>query len=168
MACNCIPNIIQTPPSNNPCENCLKVVSLRYSCTDGPSPCGDSLVVDLSEYNDVTACDCGSVVYSIKSFDTEAFSSVSVTSGGILTAVTSDNFVNREEALIVYKVDCPCNILSATGNIYVCKKNLCANVLCDAGYYCDQCDGECKEASSDLDIDNGNIISYTGGGTGFA
>lgn len=168
MACNCVPNVIQTTP-NNPCKDCLKVVSLRYLCSDGPAPCGDTLVEDLATYNDVTACDCGSAVYSIESFDSEVFASVTITGAGVMTATThASNYVKGAESLIVYKVDCPCSLLSATGNIYVCKEDLCGSTTCNPGEYCDPCDGTCKAANSDLDIDDGGVIAYKDGGTGFA
>lgn len=167
MACNCIGKpIVVTDPS---CEDCLKIVSLRYPCANGPAPCGGSegtLVEDLSLLNDVDACDCGTAVYSIVSYDEEGFDSVSITSGGVLTAITSDSFTNKKEYLIVYKVDCPCSILSGTGNIYVCMENLCAGKTCDSGKYCDQCDGLCKESSSDLGL-GGGVTTFSSGGTGF-
>lgn len=165
MACKCSPTVVTT--SQKDCEGCLKLSSLRYSCTDGPSPCGDTLIVDLSEYNDLSACDCGTPVYSIKFFDVDAFSSVSVTSNGVLTATTNSDFVKLKEHLITYKVDCPCSILSGTANIYVCKFDECVGVDCDPGQICDQCDGTCVDASSDLDISDGNVGAGTAQGTGF-
>jgi|WetSurMetagenome_2_1015567.scaffolds.fasta_scaffold89354_2 hypothetical protein len=168
MACGCIGKpIVITDPN---CEDCLKIVSLRYACANGPAPCGGdegTLVEDLSLLNDVDACDCGEdAVYSIVSYDTDAFESVTITSGGVLTAITTDNFVSKKEYLIVYKVDCPCSILSATGNIYVCMENLCAGKTCDDGEYCDQCDGLCKESESDLGL-GGSVTTFGSGGTGF-
>ncbi len=166
MACNCSATVIT--PATTSCEGCLKLSSLRYTCTDGPAPCGDSLVVDLSEFNDVTACDCGtSAQYSIVEFDTDFFTSVTVTSAGVLTAVTSNDFTAWEEGMIKYRVNCPCNILSGTANIYVCKKDLCAGVTCDSGEICNQCDGTCIAAESDLDISGGSVIGTTAQGTSF-
>lgn len=167
MACGCTGTpIVITDPT---CEDCLKLVSIRYACADGPAPCGGSegtLVEDLSLLNDVEACDCGDAVYSILSYDTEAFSSVTITSDGVLTAVTTSNFTKKKEYLIVYKVDCPCSILSGTGNIYVCMKDLCAGNNCASGEYCDQCDGICKDSSSDLGL-GGGVTTFKTGGTGF-
>lgn len=170
MACGCIGRpVVVVDPS---CEDCLKLVSLRYACANGPAPCGDegtgTLVEDLSLLNDVSACDCGDdAVYTIVSYDETAFSSVTITSGGVLTVVTTDEFVSKKEYLIVYKVDCPCNILSGTGNIYICMKNLCAGVNCADGEYCDQCDGLCKDSESDLGL-GGGVTTYGGGGTSFS
>lgn len=169
MACNCSATVISTP--NNKCEGCLKIASLRYSCTDGPAPCGGvegTLVVNLATHNDVSACDCGSSVqYSIVEYDADFFSSVSITAAGILTAITSNNFTAWKEGLIKYKVNCPCNILSGTGNIYVCKKDLCAGVVCGTGDVCDQCDGTCVPAQSDIDISGGSVTGTTAQGTSF-
>ena len=167
MACGCIGNPVVVV--NPTCEDCLKIVSLRYACADGPAPCGGSegtLVEDLALLNEVTACDCGTAIYSIDSYDTDAFSSVTITSGGVLTAVTTSNFINKKEYLIVYKVDCPCSILSGTGNIYVCMKNLCVGSDCASGEYCDQCDGLCKDSSSDLGL-GGGVTTFKSGGTSF-
>lgn len=160
MSCNCVPYVV-TPPEvvggSSSCEECLKVVTLRYLCTNGPAPCGGedgTLVVDLTDYNDdVSACDCGSVVYSIVSYDTTEFSSVTITQAGVLTVVTSSTFTEWKDGMITYKVDCPCNILSGTGKIYICKENLCSGVTCAEGEICNQCDGTCVEGESDIELD---------------
>lgn len=157
MPCKCKPIII-TPPADSHCEDCLQAVSLEYLCSEGPAPCGDTLVVDLSLYNDNDAvCDCGAV-YSLVEYDTNAFSSVVLTVGGELTVTTTDTYVKRERYTIVYKVDCPCNLLSKTGKVIICKEDLCAGVICAENEECDPCDGICKEGGLDLDV------TKTGGG----
>mgnify|MGYP003476079875 CR=1 FL=1 len=108
MACGCIGNPVVVV--NPTCEDCLKIVSLRYACADGPAPCGGSegtLVEDLALLNDVTACDCGTAM-----------------------------------------------------------KNLCVGSDCASGEYCDQCDGLCKDSSSDLGL-GGGVTTFKSGGTSF-
>jgi len=160
MSCNCVPNIINNPPDGgNPtshCDECLKIVNLRYSCTDGPTPCGGAggtLVVNLAQYNDdMSACGCAVKYSLINDYDVTEFTSVTITEAGVLTIVTSDAFTEWKEMLIKYKVDCPCGILSGTGHVYVCKKNNCVGVECNEGFACDQCTASCEEMESDLEL----------------
>lgn len=154
MPCNCKPNIV-SPPAQTKCEDCIQAVSLRFLCSEGPAPCGDTLELNLTDYNihNVNSCDCGEdVVYSLLEYPKDVFSSVTLSVDGLLEVTTSDVYVDMEEYTIRYKVDCPCNLLSGTGNVYVCMKDMCAGVICAENEHCDQCNGDCVDDSIDLDV----------------
>lgn len=147
MSCTCGVVVISDPGPVDTCTGCLKVYSLRVPCDTGPAPGGGvdgTLIIDLSDTNDVTACDGCAVEYSIFSYDNVFWTSVSVTSGGVLTAITSSSFVSREESEIMYKVTCPCSKLSAYGSVFVCKEDLCIGVTCPEGEACNQTTGVCE------------------------
>jgi len=149
MPCNCGNfHVVPTPPASR-CDDCLVVNSLRLACDDGPDPCGDTFTIDLSDYNDLSACDCGTPVYSLVSYDGDAFASVSVSSVGLLTATTDNWYAFNEYPVIKYLVDCPCNLLGASGNVYVCFKNPCPTECYDS---CDACTGLCPEIPLDLEV----------------
>jgi hypothetical protein len=138
--CGCItPNVVIDPPPTS-CKDCLVAKTIRYSCDKGAEPCGDTVTFDLSTINKVDACKGCSVVYSIKKYDTAAFTSVSITANGVVTFVTSDLWEKGKEYEIIYKITCPCSIMSTTAKIYVCKKDLCKNS--PKGSTCSKCSGD--------------------------
>lgn len=148
MNCFCRPTVCKKAPK---CDNdkCLILATLRVGCDLGPAPCGDTVQIDLKEYIDVTASPCG-VVYSIYSYDKQAFDEVTVNEEGIVTIVTSNNYVKQEEFSITYKVDSPCSILSDTDDIFICMYDLCRGKDCPNG--CDQCTGDCIPVTPEIEI----------------
>ena len=64
MACGCGVSLYTPTPT---CTNCLQVNSQIVKCDDAPTPCGDTVVIDLADLNIVTACKDCDVVYSILS-----------------------------------------------------------------------------------------------------
>lgn len=146
MACNCgNPTVVPTTPK---CKDCLVAKSFRWGCDDSPAPCGITATLDLAEYNtDNSVCKCATK-YSIVRYDKKAFTNVSVTELGVLTYTTTDDFTKLKEYEIVYKLDCPCSPQSASGTIYICKKDLCKGLCADGD--CNQCNGECLIASDQI------------------
>lgn len=136
---NCCSQSQFVPIPPNPCEGCLQVHGIKVLCSDGPLPCSVDNTVDTSLVNDVSECDCGEAVeYSIVSFDDVGLANVSIDSNGVISFDTTDYYEYRREYKIVYKVNCPCNLLSATGTVYICMKNPCD----DSGINgCHPCDG---------------------------
>jgi hypothetical protein len=118
-------------------------------CEDGPTPCGGSITIDLADYNTVTASPCG-VVYSIREFDTDAFSSVTTTEEGVVTITASDNFVRSTEFEIQYKAKSPCSILGDIASIFVCMQDTCRDIVCPEDEQC-IC-GVCEPLGSDVEI----------------
>lgn len=153
MACNCRPIIPGNPPQTP--QSCLCINDVRVGCdsTNTPNPCGGTLVINLATYNDVRASPC-EVVYTLRNFNTTAFTSVTLTQAGLLTIVTSSNFVKSTEFEIGYKVDSPCSILSDTATVYVCMKDLCGSKNCPGG--CDPCTSDCIPLLPEVSINNVN------------
>lgn len=150
MSCGCKPKIITVSGCDN--GSCLKLATLRVGCEDGPTPCGGvsgTVQIDLADSNDVTASTCD-VVYSIKKYDMQAFSSVTVTEDGVLTAITSDHFERSKEYEIIYEVDSPCSILSDEASVFICMKDNCRDVVCPEGEHC-VC-GECEPDGGDIEV----------------
>ena len=135
MACNCTSQTYGTPtqPKN---QDCLCINDVRVNCDEGPAPCGDSMTIDLTQYNDVTASPCD-VEYKLLSYDETAFASVTLTEAGSLSVTTTNLFVKHAKYEIQYKVDSPCSIMSDTATVYICMEDLCKG-LAD----CDPCEGE--------------------------
>lgn len=146
MGCPCNSIQIITPPST--CNDCLVAKTIRYGCDNAPDPCGESVSIDLSAINNVNACKNCVATYSIKKFDEIGFSSVTVTSEGVLTYTTSSDFEKHKEYEITYKIVCPCGSpqLSTTAKVYVCKKDLCKTA--PAGSKCNKCNGQYINAKS--------------------
>lgn len=149
MACNCIPRIVPANPVAT-CKDCIIAKSLRFGCDDAPNPCGETVTVDLSNYNETSVCKNCSVTYQIESYDHKGFSSVTINNSGVLTYTTSNDFEKNKEYEIVYKVICPCSnpILSSSGKVYVCKKDLCKTA--PKGAACNNCNGEYIKANDHI------------------
>lgn len=137
--CTACPQII-----SNPCppkvKDCLDLCEYRWLCGEGPAP-KETVTFDVSENNNTSACKECTGVYSIRSYDENFFSSVSITPEGVLTYTTSDSFTAWEEGCITYHFDCPCNNLSGDGYVYICKRDLCTECKGD----CNPCNGDCIE-----------------------
>ena len=143
--CTCGATIIVDPPGPT-CDDCLKIYSLRVPCDTGPYPCGGedgTVVIDLADYNDITACEGCEGTYSIYTFDDTGLTSAVTTDEGVVTIVTNSVFVSRDEYEVVYKFTCPCMKTAAYGSIFVCKRDLCFGVTCGEGEDCSACDGTC-------------------------
>lgn len=152
MACFCSPTIISITP---PCKNgrCLRLATLRIGCDDGPS-CGETVQIDLSQYNDVT--DGVNVKYVLTQPSYAGFTSVTLTEAGILTFVTDDEITPNLEEQIEYKAYESAGILSATASVYVCSRDECKFVSYDkVNQTCDSCDGTIQDIV-DISITEGN------------
>lgn len=151
MACRCSSVTVIVDPGPKTCSGCLKAVSLRVGCDGGPLPCGNTQEIDLAEYNDTTACDGCDAIYTVHSYDTAAFASVTITSAGLLEYETTDLYERYKEYDIIYDIDCPCSILSASGRIKVCMKHPCDH--CDSDEVCNPCTGDCDPLDPEILID---------------
>lgn len=141
MACGCIPVIVDPGPK---CNSCLIVPDLRYRCDKGPDPCGDTLVVDLTEYHNLDACGSEGYEYTLLSYDDSGLTNVSLTAQGILSIETLAVYNGHVEYPVQYRVSCSNedSILSAIGIVYVCMNNPCG--YCPPGLICNICTKECE------------------------
>jgi hypothetical protein len=108
--------------------------------------------------NSVTACDlsgeidispivakCGNdpVYYTIVSY--KNVSDPTINSEEITFTPVNNDYQSGE---IVYKVSC--GMLSDIGKIIIVYKNNCVGVICDSGYTCEKCTGQCNVVNNDL------------------
>lgn len=133
------------PPTVSKSE-CLELCTYRYHCGDGPKP-GDTIVVDLTTRNNVEACGDGGGTYSIREYDTEFYSNVSITPQGMLTFTTSLSFKKDQEACITYHYCCNDSVLSADGYVWACKKDECSGK-----------DAPCNQQSGDTLVTTGGVF----------
>lgn len=129
--------------------NCFRTTTQVVSCSESTGPCGEgsgsknlaTLNIQLNGCTDSEgACD---KTYQLVSYGAE-FDTVALTEAGLLTWETSAAAIPNSLAVIRYRVFCGCNTLSATGKVYVCIKDLCANVLCGEDDACNKCNGLCE------------------------
>lgn len=151
MPCRCIPTVIVDP--RPPCNGCLLVRNFKISCTNSPEPCNDTGMLDLALYNNITACTGCSVVYSVEDYDTNVFSSVTVTPDGDLVFTTNNLPKTPGVSIICYRVTCPCSNTTAEGAVEVCIKNICNT--CELWQTCDPCTGICVDIQPEISIQQG-------------
>jgi hypothetical protein len=128
--------------------NCFRAKNHAVNCEDSVGPGGsgskDLTEVNLSFENCVNEDGACEVTYQLVSY-TAHFSVVTISEAGLVEWTLSEESEPNTLGTIRYRVFCNCNSYSATGKLFVCVKNLCANVLClEEGYECDKTDGICK------------------------
>lgn len=142
MNCFCNAVVISVTP---PCPGrCLYLSTLRIGCDDGPT-CNETVQLDLSEYNDVSAG--VNVKYKLTKESYAGFSSVTLTEAGILTFTTDGVITALEEEEISYKVYEDGGILSDTAAVYICSEDKCKGVTCPEGELCNKCTALCEEVT---------------------
>lgn len=140
--CTCTGTI--TSSSQSTCDGCLVAHKIIVGCGQGLKPCGGeegTTIIDLKDYNKNPA----GAVYSLKpgGYDTSAYSSVTLTSAGILTIVTgSDNFSPHTVHPIEYIVTK--DKMKTFGEISFCFDSPCGSGCTT----CNTCTGECYGAST--------------------
>jgi hypothetical protein len=151
----CCPGVIVTPTDPGCPTNCFRAADITVSCLNGGTdngidPCGGVYNFDLAaEIDNDSSCSengvpCGLVFQKISHSD--HFLSVTISSAGavVATAAASPEMsIPASLGLIKYRVYCPCNSYSATGELYICINNLCANQVCGEGLTCNPCTGLC-------------------------
>ena len=155
MSCFCGTKVINNH-KKSVCNNdvCLIIKDMMVGCDEGPLPCGDTLQIDLTVHNDVSASPCD-VVYSLYSYDKTAFENISVTPEGLLLANTTSHFEKHKMYKIVYKVDSPCTILSDTGEVWICMRDECKNKNCEGD--CNQCTRDCIPLEPEISIEGNDL-----------
>ena len=142
----CCPGRNTTPSSPSCTTNCFRATNVTLSCNAlTPVACGGTYTRNLADDNsDIAGCSntegACNVVYQLLSFSAH-FSAVTLSSAGALVATRASGADPNTLGTIRYRSYCDCNNYSATGRVYVCIDNLCANVLCPEDEYCTQCSG---------------------------
>lgn len=122
---------------------CLKVASLVISA-ETSIPCNGGVgSVDIAAQSDLTACTTG-ITWTLVSWDTAAFTSVSLSSSGVLAFTSTIAAVAGTFYEFIGKVHCNSTLLSQYFKITVPIKNLCYGTApCSTGFFCNTCTGGC-------------------------
>lgn len=171
-SCGCLTGKIpiSTPASNQAvitckteCASCMKVQSPVIQPKDGVGPCGKSASLDMAAINNYSACS-GDTVHSLLSYDKIGFSSVTMTSAGVIEFVTSDIAVPGSYYNITYKAICETIHIGGFGTVRVGINNLCSTVVCEEFEVCNSCSGVCEPMSptltSDISLEMSTEITY--------
>lgn len=153
----CCPGVITTPSVPGCSGECFSAADITIPCVyqgaidNGIDPCGGTYNFDLGEHNDNDqACVSGgvpcAVTYQLISYSTH-FSNVTLNPDGTgvaTTALSPTVSVPTQLGEIKYRIYCGCNAYSATGSLFICINNLCANQVCPSGQECSPCTGNCN------------------------
>jgi len=148
-SCGCAgQGFLNTNPTVKSGDRCICANDYRNICSKGPDPCSDTWELDLTDYVENGIND--SETFELVSFDDGGFSSVTVSSAGILNVTTSGK--GGKEYKIEYKVSTVEDgvTYAVNGYVYLCFKNLCRGVSCPDGEECENCTGDCVPSSVDL------------------
>jgi len=89
--------------------------------------------------------------------------SVTINNAGLVSYDLTSDALPGIIYRITWKVVCSLYGMETTGNIDVTVEDKCANVLCEAGYTCNKCTGDCEENNSDLSTTGGTVVGAGGG-----
>lgn len=149
--CSCSPcdGCSSTTPSC-PSGTCLRVASLIIHSNNSILPCGSSTTVDIAASSDFTDCD-GTISWYILTpaqggYDSDAFTSVSISSAGVLSFTTTNVIQLNTFYTFIGKVVCSDGVLSQYFTVKFAVKNACLGIVCPEGEVCDPCDGTCGAA----------------------
>lgn len=129
-------------------NKCICTKTYFTGCDEGPTPCGDTVNIDLIESESVNFDACsGGVVFEITSVD-DGITNVTINDNGIVSADVDGEPGDLLE--IYYKMKCPSLGTAVNGRIVICVQDLCKQTNCLDTEYCDKCTGDCEQSSVDL------------------
>lgn len=91
----------------------------------------------------------------------------SISNVGLITYDVNNDVEFEEPYRITWEVSCSKYGMKATGYLDVTINDKCVGIVCDEGFECNQCDGECIEKESDLGVTgtgSSAVGSQSGGG----
>ena len=167
LCLNTTPNVVIDPPGYEDCMDCFYIPSLYLAAKDSVGPCGETGTIDLLEHANVTICNENNIpctiTWKVISWG-KGFSVPPVVSNGILSFTTANELTPSELTWITVKAECPCKELGTFVKVKIAFKDLCKDIVCPTGQYCNPCDASCLPKQSDLSINKEGISSV--GGTG--
>lgn len=122
------------------CDNCIIAPTIRWGCDVGPAPDG-TLTFSIPEVANIKLPTGYTYVYELYDFDSKGFNSVTVSSVGVVVAKLHKVYKHRKEYRLRYKIIQEDGIMSKTGEVFVCMRNLCK----DCTGNCDPLEGDCVE-----------------------
>lgn len=136
--CSCL---VTSPPIDQVCPtgNCLYVPSLLIHGSTSISNCGEQGFIDIVSKINTKLCDKHSLNRLIQ---------VTKTSTNMTAYVNTSNqivfqFINTTSNTGTIKYKVTCGKYSKSNIITVVARNMCYNVLCETGFTCNPCTGNC-------------------------
>lgn len=129
----------------------MKVASVVLLPADSVGPCGDAGGVDIAALSDLTICTTA-VTWALVSWDTAAFTSVSINSSGVLSFTSTSAAQAGTYYTFTGVVYCPDTVLSQYFTVQVPIQDLCYGVTCLLPMVCNPCTGACLSAAPDVEV----------------
>ncbi len=151
--CNCGSiTIVTSKPCTLACADCFIPANYIVPASDRVAPCGGSDTITLSDIQTNIGVCTGNVTYSLYSFSTDGFNSVSITSNGALTYELSSDAEVGTYYEIIYRIRCDVGGYGGYGVVQVTPDDLCLNSNCSPSETCDKCTGDCVDIDVDLSL----------------
>lgn len=152
--CNCLGGvtIVTEQTCEEACANCFIPANYVVPVADRVDPCGGVHIINVDDLNNFSVSCTGNVFYQLYNYDTDAFTSVVITSNGVLTYTLSDQAVPGVYYSIVYRARCDNEQVGGYGVIQTTPKDLCLASNCTISQTCDKCTGDCVNIAVDLSI----------------
>lgn len=141
MVCYCTARVSNPKPKT--CTDCLIANKIIVGCNQEIYPCGTTKSVNLAAYNGNPS----DTVYSLQSnpYSTGDFTSASITSAGVLTFTTGENYTPHGLHEIKYMVSK--GKFKDFESVWICFDSPCE----DGCTNCNTCSGECYGAGEDVE-----------------
>lgn len=149
--CICTPctGCVTTPSC--PSGDCLRVASFPVDPETSVLPCNHTGTVDIAAESDLSIC-TGTLVWELISWDTTAFSGVTISDAGVITFTSTSAAEVRKYYEFVGRVFCTGTLLSQFFTILVPIKDGCYGKVCPSGQVCDPCSPTQCIASPDVEL----------------
>lgn len=136
--CSCL---VTSPPIEQTCPtgNCLYVPSILIHGPTSISNCGEQGFINILEKTNTNLCTRRSLNRLVQ---------ISKTSTNISAYINTSNqivfqFINTTSNVGTIKYKVSCGKYSKSDTITIVAKNMCYNVLCESGFTCNPCTGNC-------------------------
>lgn len=150
--CTCCSDDCQTSYPDCPSGNCLKAASVVVQGESSVAGCGASKTFDIGTLSDLSVCET-TITWSLISWDTTAFTSVSINSSGVVSLTTTNAAAAGTAYQVVGKVFCNSTLFSQYFTLTIIVRNLCYGVVCSgATPYCNTCTGGCLADLPDVEL----------------
>lgn len=134
-----------------PSGDCLQIASLTIHSNSSVLPCSGSFSADVGAASDTSICTT-TVNWGIVSYDEDAFTNVAVDSDGVVTGTTTTAAQLNTFYEILGKATCTTTLLSQYFRVRLSVRNACLDVICDSGFTCNPCTGNCVEDEPDSEL----------------
>lgn len=147
----CMNDKCKTKPKGSACNQCtgeyIFAKDYRIKAVDSTlNACTGSGTLNLSNVIEKTGT--GAISYLLISRST-GLANVSINqSTGLLSFAKFGN--TKDTQSIIYGIQR--GSLYSEGIVYIEIKDLCKDIHCSSGQYCDECTGDCENASADIEI----------------